>query len=52
MKNLDLAIVGAELAFWALQRWVFELEYAPTPGLWAPAMIAASLLATSPKLKS
>jgi putative ABC transport system permease protein len=39
-----LAIMGAEIAFWALQRWVFELDYAPTPKLWLPALLASSAL--------
>lgn len=39
-----LAVVSAELAFWALQRWVFELAYQPSPTLWLPTIIGASLL--------
>ncbi|EED32778.1 hypothetical protein NOR53_1735 [gamma proteobacterium NOR5-3] len=39
-----LAISAAETAFWALQRFVFELPYTPTPGLWLPTLMAAALL--------
>ena len=39
-----LAVVAAELAFWALQRFVLELDYFPTPALWLPTIAAAALL--------
>jgi len=39
-----MAIVAAEVAFWALQRFVLELEYAPTPALWPVTVLAAALL--------
>ncbi|EAQ99310.2 ABC transporter permease [Congregibacter litoralis] len=39
-----LAIVAAEGAFWALQRFVLELPYTPTPGLWLPTLLAAAVL--------
>lgn len=39
-----LAVVAAEMAFWGLQRFVLELEYAPTPGLWLPAILGSALL--------
>lgn len=39
-----LAIVAAESAFWALQHFVFELAYAPTPVFWLPTLLAAAVL--------
>lgn len=39
-----LAVVAAEIAFWALQIFVLELEYSPTPGLWIPTLIGAAAL--------
>ena len=39
-----LAVVAAEGAFWALQRFVLELDYLPTPKLWIPTIIAAAVL--------
>lgn len=39
-----LAIIAAETAFWGLQRFVFELEYEPTPEFWLPTLGAAALL--------
>ena len=39
-----LAVVTAEGAFWALQRFVFELDYAPSPLLWPAGIVLASLL--------
>lgn len=39
-----LAISAAEAAFWALQRFVLELPYTPTPSLWLPTLIAAAML--------
>ena len=38
------AVLAAELAFWALQRFVLELDYFPTPALWLPTIVAAALL--------
>lgn len=38
------AVLAAELAFWALQRFVLELDYFPTPALWLPTIAAAALL--------
>jgi len=39
-----MAVAAAELAFWALQTFVLELAYAPTPRLWLPTLLAAALL--------
>lgn len=41
-----LAVMTAEGAFWALQRFVFELPYTPSPGLWPLGVtLAAALIA-------
>lgn len=39
-----LAIISAEAAFWALQRFVLELPYTPTLSLWLPTLLAAAVL--------
>lgn len=39
-----LAVASAEGAFWALQRFVFELDYAPSPMLWLFGIVAAAAL--------
>lgn len=39
-----LAVLAAESAFWGLQRFVFELDYVPTPSLWLPSLLGAALL--------
>ncbi|WOJ96049.1 FtsX-like permease family protein [Congregibacter brevis] len=39
-----LAITAAEGAFWALQRFVLELPYTPTPALWFPTLAGAAVL--------
>ena len=39
-----LAVAAAEGAFWALQRFVLELDYFPTPSLWLPTIALAALL--------
>jgi putative ABC transport system permease protein len=39
-----MAVLAAEVAFWALQRFVLELEYAPSPGLWPVTVLASALL--------
>lgn len=39
-----LAVFSAEVAFWALQRFVMELDYQPSPATWLPAIIAGGAL--------
>lgn len=39
-----LAVITAEGAFWALQRFVFELDYTPSPWLWLPGILGATAL--------
>jgi putative ABC transport system permease protein len=39
-----LAVLAAETAFWGLQRFVFALDYTPTPSLWLPTLLGAALL--------
>jgi putative ABC transport system permease protein len=39
-----MAVIAAELAFWALQTFVLELAYSPTPRFWLPTLLAAALL--------
>jgi putative ABC transport system permease protein len=39
-----LAMVAAEGAFWALQRFVFEIAWQPSPALWPVAVALAAVL--------
>lgn len=39
-----LAVATAEAALWALQRFVFELDYAPYPELWPLGVLGAAAL--------
>jgi putative ABC transport system permease protein len=39
-----LAVLAAEGAFWALQRFVFRLDYLPSPELWLPGVLGAATL--------
>lgn len=39
-----LAVAAAEAALWALQRWVFEGSYYPSPEVWPLAVGAGALL--------
>lgn len=39
-----LAVIAAEGAFWALQKFVLRLEYFPTPSLWLPTIALAAIL--------
>jgi putative ABC transport system permease protein len=37
-------MVAAEGAFWALQRFVFEIAWQPSPALWPVAVALAAVL--------
>lgn len=39
-----LAAVAGESAFWALQTFVFEFDYKPSPRFWLPTIVGAALL--------
>ncbi|MEM9758875.1 MAG: FtsX-like permease family protein [Pseudomonadota bacterium] len=39
-----MAVLAAEAAFWGLQTFVLELDYAPSPALWPVTVVVAALL--------